>query len=193
MRDRRIWILIVAALILAAVSVWRISTNHRQNYADQVAAAVVMRAAPGFEALDSDNHLVRLGSFLGRHVILVVFFDGDAGADNAPELIRIRDRFEELQAHNVKVVAVSSAIPQKNRAAMDRVGKFPFPLVSDIDPLSPDGNLRIHQQWGRIDPNSNKPRTGIFLIDRKGQVTFTVNGPRPMPGVDLAIDEAVGK
>ena len=200
MQDRRIWFPLIAALLIAAVCTWRVATNKEQNYADQVAVAVVMRPVPAIEGRDSDNHLVRLAAFLGRHKIIVLFFNGDAGrdvdpdtagADKDPELMRLRERFEELQSHNVKVVAVSAALPQQNRAAMDRVGKFPFPLVTDVDPLAPTNVLRIHQQWGRINAETGKPRTGVFLVDRKGQVLFTVDGPKPMASVDAAVDAAI--
>ncbi len=200
MQDRRMLIPIIAALVLTVVCTWRVATNKEQDYADQVAVAVVMRPAPAIEGRDSDNHLVRLAAFLGRHKIIVLFFDGDAGrdvdpetagADNDPELMRLRERFEELQSHNVKVVAVSAALPQQNRAAMDRVGKFPFPLVTDIDPLDPTNVLRIHRQWGRINAENDKPRTGVFLVDRKGQVSCTVDGPKPMANVDAAVDAAI--
>ena len=140
-----------------------------------------MRPAPGFEALDSENHLVRLGAWLGRHRIIVVFFDGDRGADNDVDLLRLRDRFAELQAHDVKVVGVTVAIPQVNRAAMERAGgEFPFPLVSDVDPQSPEGTLRIHRHWGRLDPVTEKPLTGAFLIDRKGQVAYVGSIPKTL-------------
>ena len=196
MKNRRILIPITAAIVITIVCVWRVATNKEQDYADQVAVALVMRPAPAIEGRDSDNHLVRLAAFLGRHKIIVLFFNGDAGrdvdpdtagADKDPELMRLRERFEELQSHNVKVVAVSAALPQQNRAAMDRVGAFPFPLVTDIDPLEPRNVLRIHHQWGRIDAGTGKPLTGVFLVDRKGQVQFGVDGPKPMADVDAAL------
>jgi len=183
--------LVVAGFLIATVCVWRVATNTPQDYADQVAAAVVMRPAPTFEALDADNHLVRLGAFLGRHKVIVLFFDGEAGADKDAGLLRLRERFDELQSHDVKVIAVSSAIPQQNRAAMERGGKFPFPLVSDFDPTSPAGILRIHRQWGRVDEKSERPRTGVFLVDRRGQIPFGVNGPKPEADVDRAVDAAL--
>lgn len=190
MRDRRVLILIIAGVVLVLLCFWRVATNKPQDYADQVAAAVFARPAPTFEALDSDNKLVRLATYLGRHQIIVLFFDTEKGADKDPELLRLRERFPELHAHNVKVIAVSGAIPQRNRAAMERAGSFPFPLISDIDPLSPAGNLRIHKQWGRTG-DSGKLLTGVFLVDRKGQVVSTPEGPRPMRSVDEAIDEAL--
>jgi peroxiredoxin len=212
MHDRRISIPICAAITLVVVCTWRVATNKHQDYADQVAVAVVMRPAPGFEALDSDNHLFRLGTYLGRHKIIVVFFDGETGVNLKrklesgeqeetvdldhvrkllADLIRLRDRFGELQSHNVKVVAVSASIPQRNRASMQCIDQFPFPLVSDFDPTAPEGALRIHRQWGRLDVDTGKPRTGVFLIDRKGQVLFGVDGPKPKENIDQAIDEAI--
>ncbi len=200
MHDRRMLIPIVSAIVLVGLCAWRIAANRTQDYSAQVAAAVMMRPAPAFEARDSDNHLVRLGAFLGRHKVIVLFFDGEAGrdkepqtasADQDPELMRLRERFPELQAHGIRAVAVSGALPQANRAAMKRVGPFPFPLVSDIDPLTPTEVFRIHRQYGRFDPQTGRPRTGVFLIDRKGQIQFTVDGPRPMGSVDAAIDAAL--
>ncbi len=189
MIDRRLLIPLVAGLMIASLCAWRIVTNRPQTYEDQVAAAVILRPAPSFEARDVDNHLLRLAAFLGRHKIIVLFFDGEVGAAKDPDLLRLRERFSELQAHDVKVVAISAALPQTNRLAMKEVGKYPFPLVSDLDPLNPGDVLRIHRQWGRFDTKSNKPLTGIFYIDRKGQVLYTPEGPKPMGSVD----EAIGK
>jgi peroxiredoxin len=191
--DRRVFVPVVAGIVLTALCVWRIAANKPQDYADQVAAAIVPRPAPSFEALDSENHLVRLGSFLGRHKIVVVFFDGEAGADKDAGLLRVRERFAELNSAGVKVIAISSAIPQQNRAAMadDRAGPFPFPLISDFDPLAAEGALKIHRQWGRLDARTGKPRSGIFVVDRKGQVLCDVNGPKPFESADDAVASAL--
>ncbi|MBC8117394.1 MAG: hypothetical protein H7062_23600, partial [Candidatus Saccharimonas sp.] len=85
MKDRRVLLPIVAGIVIAGVSTWRVMTNKPQDYAAQVKAAVIMRPVSGFrgdfEALDSDNRLVRLGGFLGRHRVIVLFFDGEVGAD----------------------------------------------------------------------------------------------------------------
>ena len=197
MQNRRVLIPIVAGVVITAVSTWRVMTNKPQDYATQVAAAVVMRPVSSFrgdfEALDCDNHLVRLGGFLGRHRVIVLFFDGEAGADKDRELLRLRERIDELKAHDVKVIAVSTALPQENRAAMtaDRAGPFPFPLVSDFDPTSPDGAWRIHRRWGRVDASTGKLLTGVFAIDRKGQVLFTGDSPRPMENVDRAVESVI--
>lgn len=190
MIDRRLVVVLAAGVLIAIVSIVRISTNKPHDYAAQVAAASVMRPAPNFEALDSDNHLVRLSAWLGRHRIIVVFFDGERGADQDPDLLRLRDRFAELKAHDVKVVGVTAAIPQVNRAAMERAGgPFPFPLVSDVDPQSAEGTLRIHRHWGRLDTVTNQPLSGTFFIDRKGQVAYVGPIPKPYDNVDQIMDE----
>ncbi len=192
MKDRRLIVVVAIGGLIAAVCAARMLTNKPQDYAMQVAEATVMRPAPGFEALDANNHLVRLGSWLGRHRIIVYFFDGDQGADNDVDLLRLRDRFSDLQAQDVKVVGVTVAIPQVNRAAMERAGgDFPFPLISDVDPQSAEGTLRIHRHWGRLDPVTDKPLSGAFLIDRKGQVAYVGTTPKPYDNVELIIDAIV--
>ena len=189
MNDRRLLVVIAAGILIALVCVVRVAFNKPLDYEQQVAAATVMRAAPPFEALDANNHLVRLASWLGRHRIIVLFFNGERGADQDADLLRLRDRFDELQSLDVKVVGVTTALPQDNRAAMERAGgEFPFPLVSDFDPQSPEGMLRIHRHWGRMDPSNEKPLSGVFLIDRKGQVAHLGSIPKPYDNVDQIFD-----
>ncbi len=188
MNDRRFVAVLAVGMLIAIASVVRVLNNQSQNYDAQVAAAIVMRPAPGFEALDSESHLVRLGAWLGRHRIIVVFFDGERGADNDADLLRLRDRFAELQAQDIKIVGVTVSIPQVNRAAMERAGgSFPFPLVSDVDPQSPEGTLRIHRHWGRLDSVTEKPLSGVFFIDRKGQVAHVGPIPKPYDNVEQII------
>ncbi len=189
MKDRRLIFVLALGVLIATVTIARIATNQPQTYEEQVAAAVMMRPAPGFEALDSEGHLVRLSAWLGRHRIILVFFDGERGADQDADLLKLRDRFAELKDTDVKIVGVTPSIPQINRAAMDRAGgTFPFPLVSDIDFQSPEGTMRIHRHWGRLDAIGEQPLKGVFLIDRKGQVAYVGPIPKPYDNVDQVIE-----
>ncbi len=198
MTDRRVLIPLVAGVVIAVLCAWRVMTNKPQDYAAQVrleATKVVTRSAADldFEGLDSDNRMVRLAAFLGRHRILVLFFDGELGADKDAELLRLRERFVELKAHDVKVIAVSTALPQQNRAAMlpERAGEFPFPLVSDFNPVSPEEAQKIHRRWGRWDDSTGKAKPGVFVIDRKLQIEFMGGAPKPVASVDLAVESLV--
>ena len=189
MKDRRLIFVLALGVLIAIVTIARIVTNQPQTYEEQVAAAVMMRPAPGFEALDSEGHLVRLSAWLGRHRIILVFFDGERGADQDADLLKLRDRCAELKDTDVKIVGVTLSIPQVNRAAMDRAGgTFPFPLVSDIDFQSPEGTMRIHRHWGRLDAIGEQPLKGVFLIDRKGQVAYVGPIPKPYDNVDQVIE-----
>ena len=198
MNYRRVLILIAAGVFIAVLCAWRVVTNKPQDYAAQVkleASKVVTRSAADldFEGLDSDNRMVRLAAFLGRHRVIVLFFDGELGADKDAELLRLRERFVELKAHDVKVIAVSTALPQQNRAAMlpERAGGFPFPLVSDFNPVSPEEAQKIHRRWGRWDDSTGKAKPGVFVIDRKLQIEFLGGAPKPVASVDLAVESLV--
>jgi len=135
------------------------------------------RPAPKFLALDSDNKLLKFERYLGRQEVLLIFFDGEAGADRDPVLLRARQQYPELKRRGVQVVGVSAAIPQYNRQAMERGGPFPFTLLSDPEFL-------IHQMWGRYDEDRMETRTGAFWIDRAGQVAWSGKSPRPEADLD---------
>lgn len=165
----RILVLPIAALMIFGLVVWK----SRQPPQDQSSEVIVeRRLAPKFMGLDSQNKLLKFDRYLGRHEILLVFFDGDLGADHDPVLLRVRQQFEELNRRGVKVVGVSAAIPQFNRQAAERSGPFPFPLLSDPE-------FYMHRLWGRYDEDHLRTQTGVFWIDRAGQVAWSENFPRP--------------
>ncbi len=169
----RILVLPISAAIIAGLVAFKV-TRPPQSQSQNVVAE--FRPAPVFMALDSDNKLLKLERYVGRHSILVVFFDGESGADHDPMLLRVREQFDELARRDIRVVAVSTALPQQNRQAIQRCGKFPFPLLSDPE-------LLIHQTWGLLDDAQQQTRTGLFLIDRAGQVAWDGKSPRPIENV----------
>ncbi len=169
--DRRLTIVLIAGVLIAGVCAYRVQTNQPLDYDAQVAAATTSLPAPLFEGVDEQNQMYRLASYFGRHRIVVVFFDGAAGADRSLELLSLRDHSADLRRLDVKAVAISRAIPQHNRDALIRTGELPCPLISDIDDS-------IHRRWGRM-AIDGRPLPGLFLIDRKGTVAFHAGAPRP--------------
>ena len=145
-----------------------------------------LRPAPSFVALDLDNKLFKLERYIGRHEILVIFFDGELGADRDPILQRVRSRFSEIKSRGMQVVAVSAALPQHNRQAVERSGKFPFPVLSDPEFL-------IHRMWGRYDEDEQRPLPAVFLIDRAGRVAWAGRSPRPETNLDQVLPTAPEK
>jgi len=177
------WIsLLGVAIAIAALCVWRIATNQPQTYEQQLQQRKVERPAPAFEALDAHNEMFRLQRYLGRHRVLVVFHNADAAAD--PGLLAVREKFNELDRLDIKVVGVSTALPQQNRAAMESVGEYPFPLVSDVD-------LTIHRRWGRLRAGTGEPLPGAFLVDRKGMVTVVADQPFAYTDVAALVKELI--
>lgn len=169
------WIVIpVAALVIAALCAYKL--NQRYPDAEQRAAdQTLLQPAPQFSLLDANkpSQFVRLGGYLGRHRIIVVFFDGAAGADHDSILLHLRDVYPALKSAGTIVFAVSTALPQDNRKVIERSGEFPFPLLSDPD-------FSAHEAWGRFDARLKQPLTGVFFIDRKGEVAGERGMPRPL-------------
>jgi peroxiredoxin len=137
---------------------------------------------PGFEGLDAHNEMFRLERYLGRHRVLVVFFSAVDTAAADPQLLAIREVFPELERRDVKVVGISTALPQQNRAAMEHAGEHPFPLVTDVD-------LTIHRRWGRLSAATNEPLSGTFLVDRKGSASALGDQPRPVENLAAVLKE----
>lgn len=181
---KRLLVLLLLGVILAGVCLWRIAVNRPQSYATQLQAARIEIPAPLFSGVDAHNEMFRLEGWLGRHRILVIFFDAENTAAADPQLLAVRAVFDELARRDVKVVAVSTALPQQNRAAMEHVGEYPFPLVTDVD-------LTIHQRWGRLSVDNNRPLPGAFLIDRKGTVPAVAAQPRPLEDLANTLKELI--
>lgn len=137
--------------------------------------------APRFALYDQTSQLVKFERYLGRTQMVVVFFDGESGADHDPWLTQLRDHHERVKAAGVQVVGIGVATPFANRQAGERSQPFPFPILSDIGKDLP---APAHTQWGRFDPSDGSFHTGVFLVDRSGMVE--TNGRNFQPVSDPA-------
>jgi len=185
--DRRLWLLAAAAVVIVVLCAIRAT----RTYAPQstATAAPLTGPAPAFELYDenSPSHLVRLSTYLGRQRVFVVFFDGSKGAHRSHALDVLRAEWPRLRKADVYVMAVSKALPQENRKDIAGHGKYPFPLLSDVD-------LSVHQAWGRYDELRRLPLEGVFLVDRKGQVAWSraSGGPEPVGDFEATVAAVVG-
>lgn len=173
MRDWRLGIVLAIGLGLAGLCTWRLAVNRPQDLTEQRAAARKDIPAPPFEGLDSQNQMFRLERYLGRHRVLIVFFSHEESAAKDAGLLAVRAAYDGLKRADVKVVGVSMALPQDNRRAMETAGDFPFELISDPD-------LSIHLRYARVDPRTQQPLTGVFLVDRKGTIASIGGMPQPV-------------
>ncbi len=138
---------------------------------------VELQPSPRFALYDQKSQLVKFERYLGRTKLVVVFFDGEAGADADPWLTQLRDHHDQVKAAGVQVVGISQATPFANREAEKRSQEFPFPLLSDIGQDLP---APAHTQWGRFDPTDGSFHTGVFLVDRAGMVETQAGKFKPV-------------
>ena len=181
----RILVLPAAALVIAALCAWRVRHPDQSLLAGGARPELKRPAIPldfSLHTQHSPPQIVRLKPYLGRHSILVIFYDGQAGADRSPVLRRLHRDRDRLKSAGVKVMAISDALPPANRAALDRLGGLPFPLLSDV-------TMQVHEQWGRLDADTGRPLAGVFVIDRAGNITWPGRHPEPAADPEAAIDE----
>lgn len=135
------------------------------------------RLAPRVELYDQSSQIVKFERYLGRTKMVIVFFDGEAGADADPWLTQLRDHHDQVKAGGVQVIGIGMATPFANRQAGERSAKFPFPILSDI---GRDRPAPAHTAWGRFDSATASFLTGVFLVDRSGMVEIDSHGYRPV-------------
>jgi len=180
----RILVLPIAAIVIGGLVFWRLT---REERSPTVSRAVALQMAPRFELYDQSSRLVKFERYLGRTRMAVLFYDGEAGADQDALLCSLRDHHDAVEKAGVQVVGISTATPYANRSAGERSGgEFPFPLLSDVDLAWP-----VHRLWGMIDPQTDQPRSGLFLVDRGGRVTAQAGQPIPVPDSVVIVEALV--
>jgi peroxiredoxin len=193
--SRRILILPFSAVVIVLVCLCGINRKKDASL-QQAAFPVAKRSAQTllFELYDQNNKTVRLERYLGRHSIILVFFDQRTGADGDPVLLALRENAKRLNRENVIVLGVSTALPQDNRKRIEERQKedpdfdLPFLLLTDLPP-----ECRVHRQWGRFDEAVGLPLPGLFYIDRAGNVDWAGRFPKPVSDVELVLDSRILK
>lgn len=184
---QRLLLLPVAALVIAGLCTWKLTRPPQRQVIPRDTPGTAM-PAPDFELPDQGrdvgtaeeprtepSHRVRLKTYLGRHEILLAFFDGDLGADQDPTLKLLNSRYESLQNRGIVVLGVTTALPQQNRQAARKAGGVPFSLLTDVD-----GTVCAH--WGCLevrDDGTRRTKPALFLIDRAGRIRWGERLPIP--------------
>lgn len=181
----RFWVLPISGLAIAAACFWKVSQPESSQPTSDAAGNVLRQAVP-FSAHDSRKppRLVRLASYLGRHRILLAFFDGTQPFDRDPTLQKLADQFDALNSQGIQVFALSAALPQVNRERLKTIDpektRWLFPILSDP-------TLATQRLYGRIEQTSTpqeqatvQERSGLFLIDRAGRLPYRNGQPIPL-------------
>lgn len=190
----RILILPAAALIIAALVFYK--TNQPVQELSSATSEAMLRRQPArsFKLHDQASQPLRLDRYLGRHKLLIVFFDPTGGAATNPQLQILKTGFAQLTAHGEKVIAISNATPYANRESFKRAPDyrahagsqtdyFPFHLLSDAD-------YSVAVEWGcmtKDDPPVVNP--SAFVVDRAGVINWSEIGLKAPVSLETMLRE----
>ena len=141
--------------------------------------------APEFTLTDTHGHAFQLSEALLHGPIVLSFYRGGWCPFCDLELKALAEREPDIRNLGARLVAVSPALHEKNRAAQEEP-KLPFPLLFDEGNrvackyglvMQVDEALRpLYQQWGfdltilHGDTSWELPLPGTFIIDSSGTV-----------------------
>lgn len=172
----RILALPLAALMIIGLVYFK--SSQPQIELSDAARDALQRRRPAtiFKLHDQRSQPFRLERYLGRHKLLIVFFDPSQGAAKNEQLQILKRGYEQLSAQGRKVIAISSATPYANRESFKLGGDFPFHVLSDAD-------YSVETEWGCMttgDPPQVIP--SAFVIDRAGVISWSqIGGKSPIP------------
>lgn len=179
----RILILPLAAAVICAMVYYKANQTYRELTPEERANVQQQRPAPVFTLHDQNSQPFKLSRYLGRHKLVVVFFDPTSGADQNPQLQILKTGFSTLTAHGVKVIAISSATPFANRNSFQRGGTFPFHVLSDAD-------HSVQTQWGCVKPGDPPVMLpSVFVVDRAGVIRWSRIGTSEAISAKVIVEE----
>jgi peroxiredoxin len=180
----------ISAAVIIGLVVYRL--NRPVTSIEPATPAAAVRPAPLFSLYDDQSQIVRLERYVGRHKLLVVFFDGTEGPDRSRLLLELRREFLPIHETKAIVLAVSMLRPSELRLPDDAQGErtrreepFPFPMLADFD-----GD--VHRRYGAFDDATGKPREAVFVVDRSGVIRHTHFGPDGLETPKFWADELSG-
>jgi peroxiredoxin len=184
----RVLVLPIAAVVIAGLCAYKLSRSDEP--ADPHRPVRVIQRAPLFELSDQRKppQSIRLETFVGRHEIVLAFFDEKTGLSD-PVLVWLRQHADKFRRADVKVFAISRGLPQTHRKmlkdALADGEPVPFQMLSDLDG-------KVHQQYGLLKLDAQKPETGVFLIDRAGNMPWNLSHPLPLDDPIQELEQKFG-
>jgi len=158
----------IAAVVITLLVIYRLNRPEPVR-TQELSPVVVARPLPLFQLYDEQSQLVRVQRYVGRHKLLIVFFDGSRGPDQSELLLTLKKHFRPIYDTGAIVLAISALRPSELRPPAndrgertERAEPFPFPLLADF-PVP-----EVHQQLGAWDEASGEPREAVVIVDRAG-------------------------
>lgn len=130
---------------------------------------------PDFELRDHHGQPVRLSAFRGDRAVVVVFYPFAFTGVCSSELRALRDRSATIQRAGAALLAVSCDPVYALRVFADRE-QLTYPLLSDFWPHG-----AVAQAYGVFDAERGCAERATFIVDRDGQLCWTVRNERADP------------
>ena len=124
--------------------------------------------APDFTLLGSDGDLVTLSDFRGHMNVCLFFYPEDASPDCTRQLCAARDDRDAFIAADVERFGVNPGSLESHQR---------FAEHHDIDfPLLVDADRAVARMYGAYDPEADRVRRIVYVIDKEGDVAFRSRG-----------------
>lgn len=176
------WLLPIVVACLVGAVIYKGRQEHKHLTVAERLELMRQRPVPLFTLVDQYSKPLRLERYVSRHKLIIVFFDAQMGADKDPLLAALRQDESKLTGWGEKILAISTATPYANRQAIEKVGEFPFPLLSDVDYTA-----QVAFEVVRGDPPQTIP--SVFLVDRLGIIRWSSIGYNAPPTTDFLRDK----
>jgi mycoredoxin-dependent peroxiredoxin len=129
--------------------------------------------APDFELRDQHGRPVRLSSFRGDKVVVVMFYPFAFSRVCTAELGEIRDTLGQWQSDDVQLLAISCDTMFSLRSFAELDG-LAFPLLSDFWPHG-----AVASSYGILNEQTGAADRSTFIVDTGGMVRWTVHNAMP--------------
>lgn len=128
--------------------------------------------APDFVLKDQNNQEIRLSSYRGQRIVLLVFYPLAFTGTCQGELRSVRDHLDDFVNDTVQVLTVSVDSSPTHKVWADQQG-YEFPLLADFWPHG-----GVAQAYGVFNDHRGFANRGTFIIDQRGIVAFAeMTGP----------------
>lgn len=180
----RFAVLLLLLAIVASATAWRLANPHQRQLVDP--AVLNSRPAPIFELLDQNNRPVRLRGYIGRHRVLLAFFDGRTGPAADLTLQRLKEVLPTLRSQGVMVLGISTPLAPDIKP---QTLSFPFPVLRDTMAGAAES---CSNRWGVCTAAATPGQPALiapslFLVERNGYVAWEGDHPRPLADSDATI------
>ena len=141
--------------------------------------------APDFILPSTQGRFQLSHAYKSKRVVLA-FYSEDDTPSCAKELASFKDEYAVFQELRSDVVAISVDSLDSHEAFCDKVGGYPFPLVSDID-------KEAAAVYEVLQDDAKRSRRAVFVINEEGTIIHTIPWYQPSnPSQLLEIFQALG-